>query len=144
MIDRVKMANELHERGANCAQSVACSFADVVGLDQETLMKICGTFGGGFRAGEICGVVSGAGVILGMVYPHAEPENKEAKEFVSEKIKEFVRRFKERFPSLACRDIKELPCRPEASPAAQRLGITKTCGVYIVSAVEILEEMLAE
>ena len=144
MIDRTKIANDLHEKGANCAQSVACAFADVVGLEQETLMKICGTFGGGFRAGEICGVVSGAGVVLGMMYPHAIPEDKEAKEFISGKIKDFEKRFKERFPALACRDLKELTAAPEVSPAATRLAVTKTCGVYIVSAVEILEEMLAE
>ena len=54
------------------------------------------------------------------------------------------RRFLERFPAVRCADIKEQPAAPEKSPAAVRLGLQKPCPVYIVAAVEILEEMLAE
>lgn len=141
---RTELANRYHEQGYSCAQAVACTFADVVGLPTEQLAALCGCFGGGFRAEEICGVVSGAAVVIGTRWPHKTPEDQEAKALASEKMKDFHSRFLRRFPSLVCRDLKPLPAAPEKSPAAAALGIEKTCGVYIVSAVEILEEMLAE
>ena len=143
-MERTRQAYEYHEQGYSCAQAVACTFADVVGLPVERLAALCGAFGGGFRAEEICGVVSGAAVVIGARWPHKTPEDQEAKALAAEKIKDFHSRFCRRFPSLVCRDLKPLESAPEKSPAAMALGIEKTCGVYIVSAVEILEEMLAE
>lgn len=143
-MERTELANQYHERGYSCAQAVACSFADVAGLPVEQLAALCGAFGGGFRAEELCGVVSGAAVVIGARWPHKTPEDQEAKALAAEKIKDFHSRFCRRFPSLVCRDLKPLESAPEKSPAAMALGIEKTCGVYIVSAVEILEEMLAE
>ena len=143
-VNRIQLANELHCRGYSCAQAVACTFADVVGLPVERLAALCGAFGGGFRAEEICGVVSGAAVVIGAKWPHSSPEDQQAKDLAAAKMKEFHSRFFSRFPSLVCRDLKPLDPAPEKSPAAMAMGIEKTCGVYIVSAVEILEEMLAE
>lgn len=143
-MDRAKLANDYHKSGYSCAQAVACAFADVIGLPEERIAALLGAFGGGFRTGEICGVISGAAVVLGAKWPHSEPGDMRAKSFVSKKIMEFQRRFLERFPAVCCRDIRDLPAAPEKSDAARRLGLTKSCAVYIVSAVEILEEMLRE
>ena len=142
--DRCKLANDLHDDGANCAQSVACAFCDMTGLDFEMTMKVCGTLGGGFRCGDICGAVSGAGIVLGCLYPHDVPHDMKAKSFVSKKMMEFERRFLARFPSLDCRDIRDIPLNLETSPASRRLGANRPCAVYVISAVEILEEMIAE
>ena len=143
-MERTKQAYEYHEQGYSCAQAVACSFADVVGLPVERLAALCGAFSGGFRAEEICGVVSGAAVVIGAKWPHSSPEDQAAKDLAAAKMKAFHSRFLSRFPSLVCRDLKPLDPASEKSPAASAMGIEKTCGVYIVSAVEILEEMLAE
>ena len=143
-MERTELAATLHSQGYSCTQAVACAFADVVGLPTEQLAALCSCFGGGFKAKEICGVISGAAVVLGLRFPHSAAGDLEAKELAAEKMKEFHRRFLERFPSLRCADIKELPAAPEKSPAAARLGLQKPCPVYIVAAVEILEEMLTE
>lgn len=143
-MDRAKRANDYHEGGYSCAQAVACSFDDVIGLPTERIAGLLSGFGGGFRTGEICGVVSGAAVVLGAKWPHSDMADGAAKELAAEKMKNFHARFLERFPSLRCDALKPLDAAPEKSPAAQRLGVTKTCGVYIVAAVEILEEMLGE
>ena len=143
-MDRAALANSYHDQGYSCAQAVACAFCDRLPYAPEELAPILGCFGGGFRAGEICGVVSGAAVVLGLRYPHRAAGDLAAKDRAAEKMKDFHRRFLERFPSLRCADIKELPAAPEKSPAAARLGLQKPCPVYIMAAVEILEEMLAE
>jgi hypothetical protein len=43
-----------------------------------------------------------------------------------------------------CQEIRDLGLTADISPAAQRLGLTKSCAIYIVTAVEILEQMLEE
>ena len=143
-MDRAQRAVELHDNGANCGQAIVCAFSDITGLSEEMGMKVCGTFGGGFRCGEICGAVSGAGVVLGILFPHVEIRDMKAKSFVSKKMMEFERRFLERFPALCCRDIRDLPVNTEASPTARRLEVKRSCSVYIAAAAEILEEMIAE
>ncbi len=39
-MDRKQNALKLHEHGFNCAQSVACSFCNVMGADPETVFKL--------------------------------------------------------------------------------------------------------
>ena len=144
MSARAELANQFHERGYSCAQAVACAFADVIGLEEQQIAALLSGFGGGFRSGELCGVISGAITVLGARWPHAVAEDKDAKEFAAEKAKEFQRRFLEKFPAVRCADLKELPCAAEKSPTARKLGLEKTCAVYITAAAEIVEEMLAE
>lgn len=144
MSARAELANQFHERGYSCAQAVACAFADVIGLEEQQIAALLSGFGGGFRSGELCGVISGAITVLGARWPHAVAEDKDAKEFAAEKAREFQRRFLEKFPAVRCADLKELPCAVEKSPTARELGLEKTCAVYITAAAEIVEEMLAE
>ena len=40
MSTKVEKALELHDKGYNCAQAVACSFCEEFGVDQETMFKI--------------------------------------------------------------------------------------------------------
>lgn len=143
-MDRAKIANDYHDNGYSCSQAVACAFADVIGLPEEQIAALTGGFGGGFRTGEICGVLSGGAIVLGAKWPHSDPRDMKAKSFVAKKVMKFQKKFLERFPAVRCHDIRDLPAAPEKSPAAQRLGVKKSCAVYIVAAVEILEEMLAE
>ena len=38
---RKEKAIELHNKGFNCAQAVACAFADETGIPEETLFAAC-------------------------------------------------------------------------------------------------------
>ena len=54
-----KRARELFKEGYNCAQSVFCAFADDLGMDFETALKLSSSFGGGMgRLREVCGAVT--------------------------------------------------------------------------------------
>ena len=60
-------AIELHDRGCNCAQAVACAFAEEIGVPEETLFAAAEGFGlgmGGMAA--TCGAVSGAVMLAGL------------------------------------------------------------------------------
>ncbi len=61
----VKRAYAFREKGYNCAQAVACSFADVVGMDEKNLFIISEAFGGGMGGHKAtCGAVSGGAVLV--------------------------------------------------------------------------------
>ena len=51
---------ELKKLGCNCAQATLVVMGDVTGLsDAQACRTACG-FGGGMRAGELCGAATGA------------------------------------------------------------------------------------
>ena len=108
-------------------------------------------FGGGFGGGvggsheELCGAVSGGVLVLSLLHPHTDGEDRAGKVRLYAQAKEFRRRFQEVFDLTRCGDL--LRARPgvtERNPASQRLGVTAHCDNMIVTAVEILEQMLQE
>ena len=80
MIDHGELARELFMKGYNCAQAVACAFCDVTGYDIDAMARMASSFGGGLgRLREVCGTVSGAALVLGIVEGYSEPGDMEAK-----------------------------------------------------------------
>ncbi|MBR3908968.1 MAG: C_GCAxxG_C_C family protein, partial [Clostridia bacterium] len=58
-------AVKLFTDGYNCAQAVFGAFADDLGFDEATALKIAAPFGGGFgRQREVCGAVLGMTMVL--------------------------------------------------------------------------------
>lgn len=146
-MDRCVKAYEYHKQGYNCAQSVAGAFADLTGLAPEQLMAATGGFGGGVGGShaELCGAVSGGVLVLSLLHPHTDGADRAGKAAVYALTKEFRRRFEEVFGLTRCGDLlKARPGVTDKNPAAQRLGVTAHCDNMIVTAVEIVEQMLAE
>ncbi len=146
-MDRCAKAYEYHKQGYNCAQSVAGAFADLTGLAPEQLMAATGGFGGGVGGShaELCGAVSGGVLVLSLLHPHTDGADRAGKAAVYALTKEFRRRFEEVFGLTRCGDLlKARPGVTDKNPAAQRLGVTAHCDNMIVTAVEIVEQMLAE
>ena len=109
--------------------------------------KGMGGFGGGVGGSheELCGAVSGGVLVLSLLHPHTDGEDRAGKVRLYAQAKEFRRRFQEVFDLTRCGDL--LRARPgvtERNPASQRLGVTAHCDNMIVTAVEILEQMLQE
>ena len=51
----------------NCAQAVISTYADLIGIDEETARNLGNAFGAGMGTMEgTCGVLVGAGVVLGL------------------------------------------------------------------------------
>ena len=65
-MERAEKLRACEERHYNCAQSVLVPFADVLGIDEETLYKAGANFGGGMKIGATCGAVTGALMTLGL------------------------------------------------------------------------------
>lgn len=144
-MDRMERANEYHGRGFNCCQSVVAAFSDLTGLSEQESFNIGGGFGAGAGTGELCGALSGAIMALGMLTPVDPADPVGSKRRTVAKSKELQKRFLERFGHLRCQDLlKNRTEAEEETGAAKRLGLTRHCDIMVVTAVEIVEEMLAE
>lgn len=148
-MDRCELAYHYHQTGHNCAQSVLLAFSDLTGLDAKTAAAITGGLGGGVGGSrqELCGAANGAALVLGLLYPFTEGTDSEARRRVYGLTKEFHTRFQSRFGGLTrCGDLLRSRIQPteELTPAAVRVGASKHCDILVVTAVEILEQMIAE
>lgn len=143
-MDRFERANAYHKQGFNCCQSVLAAFSDLTGLSEQASFDIGGGFGGGAGTGELCGAISGAVMTLGMLTPVDPGDPLGSKKRSAALSKELQKRFSEKFGALRCRDLLKNKFTPDdTTPAALRLGLTGHCDIMIVTAVEIVEEMLA-
>jgi C_GCAxxG_C_C family probable redox protein len=103
-----KKALEFHEKGFNCAQAIACTFAEEVGVDTTTAFKLAEGLGGGLATHtETCGALVGACAIAGCAISEG-PHNPTTKARTYEMIKPLVRRFREEYESSICSDLKGL------------------------------------
>lgn len=144
-MNRFEMAFALHEEGYNCAQAVIGAYVDRIGISEQEAYSIGAGFGGGAGTGELCGAVSGAVMVLGMMTPVDMNDPVGSKKRTTALSKEFQKRFAEKFRHLRCHDLLRDPTQTsDATPAAQAMGITHHCRLMIVTAVEILEELLSE
>ena len=145
--DRSRLANTYHAAGYNCAQSVAGAFADHFDMPLEALMAIGGGLGGGVGGTheEICGAASGGIMALSLLFPFVDGDDQEGKKRIYAITAEFRRRFQDIFGHTVCGALLDAcPGVTEKTPAAARLGLTRHCDIMIVTAVEIVEEMLKE
>ena len=144
-MNRAELANEYHKRGFNCSQCVLAAFSDITGLSEQASFDIGGGFGGGAGTGELCGALSGAIMTLGLMTPVDENDPVGSKKRTVALSREVQKRFSQKFGALRCQDLlKNKAGASDATPAAQRLGLTGHCDVMVVTAVEIVEELLAE
>ena len=139
MRERCEKAVTYRRSGANCAQSLLAAFADVLGISEEQALRVGAGLGGGVRSGNICGAVNAPVMFLGSAFPEMARDKARA----AAVTKEFQRRFTERFKHLNCRELlaeKEL----QPTDTALDLAAGDHCGMLIVSAAEILCEMMGE
>ena len=123
------IADEYHDKGFNCAQSVFAALSELTGVDEQTALRVGGGFGGGLRCGEVCGAVSGAVMAISCIHPYDTCGDTEAKEKIAALTGQFTEAFKARFGCLRCADLKS-----DARP----------CSVLIKGAAEIVIEMEQE
>ena len=146
-MDRCALAHQYHQQGYSCAQSVVGAFADLTDWTPEQLFAATGAFGGGVGGSheELCGAVSGGLLVLGLLYPHTQAENRDAKKKIFGLAKQFRQRFFDTFGHTRCGDLLRARCSiSEKTPAAARLGLTAHCDIMVVTAVELLSALLEE
>lgn len=133
--------------GYNCAQSVFCAFADDLGIDFETALKLSSSFGGGMgRLREVCGAVSAMFMIAGLKYGYTTPNNDEIKGEHYARIQELAERFKEKHGTIICRELLGLDIKqdsPIPSKRTEQYYKDRPCEGIIRDAAKIISEYIS-
>lgn len=147
-MDHAGRARELFFEGYNCAQAVACAFGDLTGLDVRTAARLASSFGGGMgRLREVCGTVSGALLVLGILYGYDDPEDPQAKTAHYHLVQEFARRFREKNGTIICRELlKDVKTKPGDTPEMRtpEFYAARPCLRLVGEAAAIVDEMIRE
>ena len=134
--------------GYNCSQSIVKAFADLLPADEQMLLKMASSFGGGMgRLREVCGSVSGMFMVAGLLYGYDGPETGQVKADHYAKIQELAHRFEEKHGSIVCRELLNLGIRHDSPvPEARTKEYYKKrpCAEIIGDAAEILEQYIKE
>lgn len=146
MQTKSEKATELFETGYNCAQSVFGTFAEDLGLDFETALKLSSSFGGGMgRLREVCGAVSAMFMIAGLKYGYTEPNNDTIKQAHYERIQKLAAEFESKHNTIICREIlglskgKDTPVPSKRTPKYYQ---TRPCKQCIADAAEIISNYI--
>ncbi len=140
-------AGELFREGYNCAQSVFCAFAEDLGIDFKTALKLSSSFGGGMgRLREVCGAVSAMFMIAGLKYGYTTPNNDEIKGKHYARIQELAERFKEKHGTIICRELLGLDIKvdsPIPSKRTEQYYKDRPCEGIIRDAAKIISEYIS-
>lgn len=133
-MSRADEALKKHADGYNCAQAVACVFAEDIGIDEAALYKLTEGFGFGMGNGRgVCGAIAGAAAVAGMLGSDGDIENAgQTKKSTYKTTGAMQSEFTERAKRLICLDIKR---------GNDGRAFT-SCDECVRIATEIAEEML--
>ena len=135
---------DLFMRGQDCGQVVFSHYAGRYGFDDEEANRLTATFGGGNGAGETCGAVLGAMMVIGMECGHKGPDDMDQRTAMMGKRAEFLAKWKERRESCMCRDMLGYDLStPEGLSAVLEAGLLfDRCPEIVMDAIDIIDEIL--
>lgn len=135
MKTRVEETIARHSKGYNCAQAVACTYCDLVGIDEATMFKVTEGFGAGCGTMDgTCGAVSGACALAGMKRSTANLVNPDSKGATYQLVKAIVKEFKDQNGSIICKDLKGI----------ETGKVLRSCPDCIRDAARLAEKVLFE
>jgi len=136
-----KKADLVEERFSqvNCAQTVFSLYAEDLGIDEETTLKIASGFGGGMKRGATCGAITGAYMVIGLKYGNTHNDSEE-KLALEQKIRKFNNHFKKIHGTLNCRELIDYNISTiEEKDAAREAGVFQNiCPKLLKTACNIL------
>ena len=105
--ERVAEIKDKHTRGYNCAQIVLCSYAEELGIDEETLFRISEGFGAGMGGMmQTCGAVTAMFMALGLANSSGNLQVCDTKPQTMKKVRELAAEFEQKNGSIVCRELK--------------------------------------
>lgn len=143
MSEKSKQANSAQNMLYNCSQKVFGVFCEQYGIEREQGLRISGALGGGLRAGESCGALVGALLVVGLKYGTANADDSEQRALCDEKAREVSAKFKEMHEHITCRELLGIDTSVgDNRSKAKEMGLfNDICPAIIKNVVEFLEEM---
>lgn len=146
-------AEALFLSGYNCSQAVFCAFCDVTEMEIDQAARLASSFGAGMgRMREVCGTVSAALLVMGIVEGYSDPHDPSAKKKHYEWVREFARRFREKEGSIICREllskggVEKEQILPGGDPQERTADYyrKRPCPKLCALSAQILDEMLSD
>ena len=136
--------NDGFKGAIHCSQQVAEYYAEKLGFDRETAMRLTAPFGAGMFIGEVCGAVCGAMVVIGMKYGHCKHGDAEGNAAMMAKVAEFNKEFISRNGTVVCRDLvgQDFSQPGELEKAFANGRIFEFCPKMVQDTIDILEKIL--
>ncbi len=135
MDNRIQKTIELHDKGYNCAQAVACAYCDLVGVDEKTALCATEAFGAGMGGMQAtCGAVSGAVFLAGMKNADGMVGAPKSKGRTYQLSKAIVDTFQQQNGTVVCKELKAK--NPETGLPV------RSCADCIMDAAKIAETIL--
>ncbi len=132
-MDKKELAIAKHDIKFNCAQAVACAFAEEVGVDEKVLFTAAEGFGLGMGGTEgTCGALSGAIMLAGFKNSDGNITDPGTKAETYKLSKEMVSKFTEKCGSTVCKELKGIET---GTPLC-------SCPDCICKGVEVVQEVL--
>ena len=142
---RKEKAVENFYKGYNCSQALTLAFADLLPIDEDTLLRLESSFGGGMgRLREVCGAVSGMFAVAGLLYGYSDPETGAVKAEHYKRIQELAKAFEDKYGSIVCRELLGTGGRstPTPSPRTEEYYKKRPCPELIGYAAQVLDEYI--
>lgn len=134
--------------GFNCSQSVVLTMQEVLGLQDELVLKAATGFGGGIgNMGSMCGALAGGIMTIGLIYGRSKLEQEAEKERTYVLCAEWLKRFRDHFGSSDCIDILKVDLKnPEKRKEYwnNKENRKKCASDTVGTAARILTELLEE
>ena len=132
--ERVAEIKDKHTRGYNCAQIVLCSYAEELGIDEETLFRISEGFGAGMGGMmQTCGAVTAMFMALGLANSSGDLQACDTKPQTTKKVRELAAEFEKKNGSIVCRELKGIDTGK----------VLRSCDGCIEDGIRILGEYLS-
>lgn len=133
--ERVAEIKDKHTRGYNCAQIVLCSYAEELGIDDETLFRISEGFGAGMGGMmQTCGAVTAMFMALGLANSSGDLQACDTKPQTMKKVRELAAEFEKKNGSIVCRELKGIDTGK----------VLRSCDGCIEDGIRILGEYLLD
>lgn len=133
--ERVAEIKDKHTRGYNCAQIVLCSYAEELGIDEETLFRISEGFGAGMGGMmQTCGAVTAMLMALGLANSSGDLQACDTKPQTMKKVRELAAEFEQKNGSIVCRELKGIDTGK----------VLRSCDGCIEDGIRILGEYLLD
>ncbi|MGZ4849119.1 MAG: C-GCAxxG-C-C family protein, partial [Halobacteriota archaeon] len=105
--------------------------------------RIAQGFGAGMsRSDEVCGVVSGAVMVIGLRYGGTRADDTQAKETTYAAVVDFLQRFRKLHGSLECTTLLGYNLSDPRQHARARKIVPTRCPIFVSDAVTLLETVV--
>ena len=144
--ERSNKARQAFEQGYNCSQAVVVAYADVLGVDADTVAALVQPLGGGMgRLREVCGAVSGMFMVSSAAYKGAPVTDRDTRTCIYRGVQQLAERYRSECGSIVCRELLGLKQQSDAPVPEERTADyyrRRPCSEYVALAARLVGEYL--